>query len=40
MIDALNNFLAARGIYCLIFILFFLSIYGMITCKNYMKKMN
>ena len=39
MIDALNAFLAARGIYCLIFILFFLSIYGMITCKNYMKKM-
>ena len=36
MIDALNNFLAQRGIYCLVFILFFL---GMITCKNYMKKL-
>lgn len=39
MIDALNLFLAQRGIYCLIFILFFLGIFGMITCKNYMKKM-
>jgi multicomponent Na+:H+ antiporter subunit C len=39
MFDALNTFLASRGIYCLIFILTFLSIYGMITCKNYMKKM-
>lgn len=39
MIDILNTFLAQRGIYCLIFILFFLGIFGMITCKNYMKKM-
>lgn len=39
MIDALNNFLAQRGIYCLFFILFFLGIFGMITCKNYMKKL-
>ncbi len=39
MIDILNNFLAQRGIYCLVFILFFLGIFGMITCKNYMKKM-
>lgn len=39
MIDALNNFLAQRGIYCLVFILFFLGIFGMITCKNYMKKL-
>lgn len=39
MIDTLNLFLAQRGIYCLIFILFFLGIFGMITCKNYMKKM-
>lgn len=39
MIDTLNMFLAQRGIYCLVFILFFLGIYGMITCKNYMKKM-
>ncbi len=39
MIDALNMFLAQRGIYCLVFILFFLGIFGMITCKNYMKKM-
>lgn len=39
MIDTLNNFLAQRGIYCLVFILFFLGIFGMITCKNYMKKL-
>lgn len=39
MIDALNDFLAQRGIYCLVFILFFLGIFGMITCKNYMKKL-
>ena len=39
MIDAVNNFLAQRGIYCLVFILFFLGIFGMITCKNYMKKL-
>ena len=39
MIDTLNTFLASRGIYCMVFILFFLGIYGMITCKNYMKKM-
>lgn len=39
MIDALNQFLAARGIYILIFILFLIGVYGMITCKNYMKKM-
>ncbi len=39
MIDTLNMFLAQRGIYCLVFILFFLAIFGMITCKNYMKKM-
>lgn len=39
MITAINQFLTSRGIYCLIFILFFLSVFGMITCKNYMKKM-
>ena len=39
MIDALNNFLAQRGIYCLVFILIVLGIFGMITCKNYMKKL-
>lgn len=39
MIDMLNTFLAQRGIYCLVFILFFLGVFGMITCKNYMKKM-
>lgn len=39
MIDTINAFLASRGIYCLVFILFFLGVYGMISCKNYMKKM-
>ena len=39
MLETVNTFLAARGIYCLVFILFFLAVYGMITCKNYMKKM-
>ena len=39
MLETVNAFLAARGIYCLVFILFFLAVYGMITCKNYMKKM-
>lgn len=39
MINTLNQFLAQHGIYALIFILTFLGIYGMITCKNYMKKM-
>ena len=39
MIDLLNSFLAQRGIYCLVFILLFLGIFGIITCKNYMKKM-
>lgn len=39
MLETVNAFLASRGIYCLVFILFFLAVYGMITCKNYMKKM-
>lgn len=39
MIDSLNSFLAGQGIYCLVFILFFLGLFGMIVCRNYMKKM-
>lgn len=39
MIDSLNTFLAQRGIYCLVIILFFLGMAGMIICNNYMKKM-
>lgn len=35
----LAEFLANRGIYCLVFILLFTGIYGMIACKNYMKKL-
>jgi len=39
MIDSLNTFLAQRGIYCLVIVLFFLGMAGMIICNNYMKKM-
>ena len=35
----LNDFLATKGIYALVLILFFLGMFGMITCKNYMKKL-
>ena len=39
MIESLNQFLAAKGIYILTLILFFLGIYEMIMCRNYMKKL-
>jgi len=39
MIESLNQFLAVKGIYMLTLILFFLGIYGMIMCRNYMKKL-
>ena len=39
MIESLNQFLAAKGIYILTLILFFLGIYGMIMCRNYMRKL-
>jgi len=39
MIELLNSFLATKGIYILTLILFFLGIYGMIMCRNYMKKL-
>lgn len=39
MTEAFNLFLADRGIYCLVFILFFVGMLGMIICKNYMKKL-
>ena len=35
----LNDFLASSGIYALVLILFFLGLFGMIVCKNYMKKL-
>ncbi|MGN0732702.1 MAG: sodium:proton antiporter [Emergencia sp.] len=35
----LNNFLAEKGIYMLVAILFFLGMYGMAVCRNYMKKL-
>lgn len=34
-----NDFLAERGIYMLTMILFFLGVYGIATCSNYMKKL-
>ena len=34
----LNSFLAENGIFMLTIILFFLGIFGMISCGNYMKK--
>ena len=37
--EALNEFLRAQGIYTLIMVLFFLGVYGMVLCKNYMKKL-
>ena len=39
MTEMLNHFLAAKGIYILTLILFFLGMYGMVMCKNYMKKL-
>ena len=39
MIESLNVFLATKGIYMLTLILFFLGVYGMIMCRNYMKKL-
>lgn len=35
----LNSFLAENGIFMLTIILFFLGIFGMISCGNYMKKL-
>ena len=37
--DALNEFLAQRGIYTLVMILFFLGVYGMVLAKHYLKKL-
>ena len=39
MIESLNVFLVTKGIYMLTLILFFLGVYGMIMCRNYMKKL-
>lgn len=37
--EAFNEFLARRGIYTLVMILFFLGVYGMVLSKNYFKKL-
>ena len=39
LIEKLEYFLADRGIYMLALILFGISIYGMIACGNYLKKL-
>ena len=39
MTAIIHTIFASRGIYFLIFILLFLGMFGMISCKNYMKKM-
>ena len=39
LIEKLEYFLADRGIYMLALILFGISIYGMIVCGNYLKKL-
>ena len=39
LIEKLEYFLADRGIYMLALILFGISIYGMIVCGNYVKKL-
>lgn len=36
---ALNDFLSEKGIYMLTIILFFLGMFGMASCGNYMKKL-
>lgn len=38
-IEMINTFLAEKGIYSLVLILFFLGMFGMIVCSNYMKKL-
>lgn len=37
--EMINEFLTIKGIYCLVMILFFLGVYGMVLAKNYMKKL-
>ena len=39
LFNLLNDFLASKGIYALVLILFFLGMFGMIVCKNYIKKL-
>jgi len=38
-VEVLSFFLASKGIYALVLILFFLGMFGMIVCRNYMKKL-
>ena len=39
MMTQINALLASKGIYFLTLLLMLLGVYGMISCKNYMKKL-
>lgn len=39
MMTQINGLLASKGIYFLTLLLLLLGVYGMISCKNYMKKL-
>lgn len=39
MMTQINGLLASKGIYFLILLLLLLGVYGMVSCKNYMKKL-
>lgn len=38
-LNTINSFLATKGIYILTAVLFFLGLYGIAVCENYMKKL-
>ena len=39
MMTQINGLLASKGIYFLTLLLLLLGVYGMVSCKNYMKKL-
>lgn len=39
MMTQINDFLASKGIYFLTLLLLLLGVYGLVSCKNYMKKL-
>lgn len=39
MMTQINGLLASKGIYLLTLLLLLLGVYGMVSCKNYMKKL-
>ena len=40
MMTQINGLLASKGIYFLTLLLLLLGVYGMVSCKNYMKKLS